>query len=193
MHDSGFRINGGIGFSISEPSIIVIAEASQQLSIFDKRTISMSSDASERLIDTLRHAAKIGELEKAVSFTITGEVSPNSGFGSGTSIRLACLEALYLVNGIKISDDKLVAISRRGGTSGIGINTYFQGGFVADLGRKNIKKHEPSFQVESNATSTPMLLKLIKTPAWDIGIFFPSDIPSISEEEEKQFFKDIYP
>ena len=193
MHDSGTRINGGLGFSIADPFVVVTAVASEHLSAHDSRSHPMSNGAIERLISTLRQAINAHNLKLNVSFIIEGGAVANSGFGSGTAIRLACLEAMYLINGIEMSDDELVALSNRGGTSGIGINTYFHGGFCVDLGRKNRVKHEPSFQAESTVISKPMLLKSIKIPSWDIGILLPSDLAPITEKQEKLFFKNTCP
>jgi beta-ribofuranosylaminobenzene 5'-phosphate synthase len=128
-----------------------------------------------------------------ISIEITGEMPTHFGFGSNTGIRLGCLEALYLLNDRKVEPENLVIASGRGGTSGIGINTYFIGGFIVDLGRKaDLTVHCPSSMTEDRQI-LPLLLERIDMPNWDVGICIPLTIPNKSEAEERDFFKKTCP
>jgi len=193
MHENGVRINGGIGFAIELPEIRVQIKPSSEFSIHDFRKKGVSGSAVNRLLEKLENAYKKYSLHSFVSIEITGDAESNHGFGTGTAIRLASIEGLMLVNNKEISNDELVKLSGRGGTSGIGINTYFSGGLVIDLGRLNDgQKKQPSSQVKDNV-NYPLLLKQSIMPDWSVGICIPSNIASLNEEEEKRFFDKTCP
>jgi beta-ribofuranosylaminobenzene 5'-phosphate synthase len=80
-----------------------------------------------------------------------------------------------------------------GGTSGIGVHSYFTGGFIFDLGHKSstISTLKPSHAV--NTASRPLLLSREEMPKWPIGICIPNDINPRTHIEERQFFNDICP
>jgi len=193
MHDAGLRINGGIGFAIELPSIIVKATPSERITIFDSRNIGLSGDAERRLKTALENAHNHYSLNHYVSIEISGEAIASHGFGSGTAVRLSCLEALMILNGVELSNTELVRFSWRGGTSGIGINTYFSGGAVLDLGVKNKNsEHQPS-SVFADGIEPPLVLQQHDMPGWDIGICIPSRITQLTKEQEVDFFKKTCP
>jgi len=105
-------------------------------------------------------------------------------------IYLACVEALFILNQRDYSDKNVIALSGRGGTSGIGINTYFKGGYVFDTGIKNHEQRTlaPSSTFISSGCQQPLLIKSIELPLWDLGICIPQIVPK-TEEEEKRFFQ----
>ena len=187
------RINGGIGFAISSPNIKVAACASDKLYIRDNRAAGMDDSAMMRLIGALQKASELHKLESLVSLHISGDADAHYGFGTGTSVTLASLEALFLLNNFQITRDELIQLSGRGGTSGIGLHTYFDGGLVIDLGHKNYGQvPQPSSQAENNFKS-PMLLARSDFPDWGVGMCIPSHIVPLSTEAEKMFFESTCP
>ena len=189
MHATGLRINGGIGFAIESPSINVTASPSHDCSIKDIRHKGLTQEAKSRLKKALDNARKIYSLKYGVSITISGDAGANYGFGTGTAVRLSCLEALILANNMKVSDAELVSVSGRGGTSGIGVNTYFTGGVVVDIGiSKKNGTHVPSSQA-LDVVEPPLVLQQRNMPNWDFGICIPLHIPSLTKEEEILFFE----
>ena len=193
MNDEGPRINGGIGFAITRPFLEVVSAEDADFSLIDERKLGLSNSEKSRLIACLKIAKEKYALKHSISVSISGDSITHHGFGRGTAIRLACLESLMLLNGRVASNDDLIRLSGRGGTSGIGIHTYFSGGLVIDLGRKHVGGlHIPSTQVDG-AFSKPLLLQQTQMPDWDIGICIPSQIDVLSEEDEKAFFRKVCP
>jgi len=188
MHLGGSRVNGGVGFAIQLPCLNLHAEASESLCILDERKYGLNYQAKERLDCTLKSVMEKYGLKESVSINILGDADSHHSFGTGTAIRLACLEALMLINNQPVPEDELIRLSGRGGTSGIGIHTYFQGGLVLDLGCKNDgRAHIPSSQAKGELP-TPLLFQQVAMPEWEIGICIPSQIKVLTEEEEKAFF-----
>lgn len=187
MHAGKYRVNGGIGFAIDAPACKPTFFGASDFSIDDQRTDPLSANELERLTSALYAEQKRRGFTMALAVSIGGRMRTHFGFGSGTAIRLACLEALHRLNGSSLTPAELVTASGRGGTSGIGIHTYFSGGCVFDLGRPTENElHAPSHQVA--VSRPPLVLDHLPMPEWDIGICIPIGIPHKTETEERAFF-----
>lgn len=192
MHKGMYRMNGGIGFAIDEPRCKLTFSRATDFSITDNRVYPLADDENEKLITLLQIIRKKNGFANAVEIVIDGNMIPHAGFGSGTAITLACLEALHTQNGSNPSADDLIKESRRGGTSGVGIHTYFNGGCVFDLGKSiDDKIHSPSNHVIS--PTLPLLLAQLPMPDWDFGVCIPLAIPRKTQAEERAFFERTCP
>ena len=192
MNNLGYRINGGIGFAIDNPSISFSASPSDEFELVDNRDNKLE-ESQLRVLKNLIDSIKLNlNFCKNVSIAINGEMPTHSGFGSGTIVRLSCIEALYQINNVEYTEDKIISLSGRGGTSGIGVRTYFHGGFVFDIGHKKSSKILPSNMVEDLHRNS-LLVENGKMPNWEIGICIPKDMKSISQMEEQVFFKNTIP
>lgn len=192
MHAGEYRMNGGIGFAIQEPSCQIVFTASKKFEVNDQRLKTLSIDESQRFFKVLNDEQLRYDFESALTISIAGDMPIHSGFGSGTAITLSCLEALHLLNDRTPSKTELIKASGRGGTSGVGINTYFDGGCVFDLGKPiNGDLHVPSNQ--ASEIYQPLLLSVNEMPDWDIGICTPRYLPVKTQAEEKAFFERVCP
>lgn len=134
---NGIRINGGVGFSISDPKIhLEILKSKSTNTIIDKRLEQLNKSENESLIRKLNAICIKYNFQNTLSGKIISKALPHSGLGTGTIITLGFIEGLFLLNNEPYSEDLIIYLSKRGSTSGIGINTYFKGGFVCDLGKK---------------------------------------------------------
>lgn len=194
LHNNGYRKNGGFGFSISEPFLTIDGNFSSKFEIIDYRENGFSSEQKNRLIDILENLYSKKSFKHKCLIEINGDTPSHKGFGSGTSIRLACIEMLYLLNECLYTTDEIVKESLRGGTSGVGINTYFHGGLVLDIGHSEKNNtFLPSNSLEKSRHLLPLMLLQENMPNWDIGICIPSDIPFLNEKKEKEFFQQTCP
>jgi beta-ribofuranosylaminobenzene 5'-phosphate synthase len=192
MHAGEYRMNGGIGFSIKSPCSQLVFTKSDKFEIDDLRSRPINLAEQERLSFILETERVKKNFDIAFKVSIEGNMLTHSGFGSGTAITLACVEVLYLLNDYPTTQEMLIQASGRGGTSGVGIYTYFDGGGVFDLGKPiDRTKHLPSSLVESRYL--PLLLDQFVMPEWDIGICIPRNIPNKSQTEEQEFFKRVCP
>lgn len=192
MHAGEYRINGGIGFAIADPACELVFSGASNFAIDDQRIDPLLPNELKRLSAILHAEQQQHGFANALTIAIGGKMRTHSGFGSGTAISLACLEALHRLNGSTPSLAALIAASGRGGTSGIGIHTYFSGGCVFDLGRPvGVEAHAPSHQ--ATAPQPPLVLDHLPMPEWDIGICIPLNIPHKSEAEERAFFERACP
>ncbi|MDH5413420.1 MAG: hypothetical protein OEW87_04725 [Flavobacteriaceae bacterium] len=185
MTDELYRKNGGVGFAINGFDVCIDAYVSKKNSIDNSKNTNIDNRTIIATINILDNAVELYSLKKSIEVKINKFPPQHSGFGSGTSFKLACLESLFLVNKVKLEDSKLAFLSGRGGTSGIGINTYFHGGFVFDLGRV-VGPLLPSNTCKD--FELPLVLCKLFMPEWEIGIYKPSSIQSLSHEQELSFF-----
>lgn len=188
MHDSEYRINGGVGFSIDSPKAKISIKKARSFEISDLRIAPLSVEERETLSKIIKNTQDSLSLNGNICVEIEGDLMTHYGMGTGTSIRLACLEGLVRLYQQSINRVKLVELSGRGGTSGIGINTYFDGGLVFDLG---VRPENPRFQPSSTArqTSLPLVLNRLKLPPLKVGLCIPKHIQPKSQQEEIDFFK----
>ena len=192
MNTEGYRRNGGIGFSIDKPSMTCVFNPSENFEIFDNRTIPLNKKELSKLIIHLKSLRKKYKCEKAFTCLIEGTIIPHCGFGSSTMLYLSVTEALLRLNGIKYDREQLVRDSGRGGTSGIGINTYFEGGFICDIGIKNID--EQSTITPSSIAKNyqlPLVIYRHDMPQWEMGICILKRVQNLSKQQEISFFKEV--
>ena len=192
MHDSGYRVNGGIGFTIEEPKGVCSFRQSANFNLTDRRKTPLNAAEIAQIKEMLEIVRREYNIRLHLDIDINDNLLSHYGMGAGTGIKLACLEALFSINNIAYDQDLLVKYSGRGGASGVGINTYFHGGLVVDLGRKNVGD---SFRPSSTNTNpaVPLLLNRVEMPDWPIGICIPSNLAPKTREEEIAFFERICP
>jgi beta-ribofuranosylaminobenzene 5'-phosphate synthase len=188
MNDDGYRINGGIGFSIDTPVTNSHFMLSNDIEIYDKREKKFTQDEQKKLYDILENVKHEYKMNSGITCIIESEVFPHYGLGSSTSIYLSCIEALFLLNEISCDRKEIISLSTRGGTSGVGINTYFEGGYVFDIGIKNEKDLLVPSSIADRKGKKPLAIYKGKTPDWKIGICIPYYLNNKSEQEEKDFF-----
>lgn len=191
MNNDGYRINGGIGFTITDPAISCVFEKTNEFIIDDKRKVKFNINEEKKLLEVLSSISKKNNFSQLFKCTIDGDALPHYGLGSNSSIYLSCVEALFLLNKKEdYNKDSIVANSKRGGTSGIGINTYFDGGFVFDVGIPNSHNNEliPS-SIAKREGKIPTVIHQCNLPNWNIGICIPYFIKNKSESEEIVFFE----
>ena len=79
-------------------------------------------------------------------------------------------------------------MSGRGGTSGVGVSSYFSGGMILDLGQLNDDLPLiPSSQ--GKGTGIPTVLPALRMPQWPLCVCVPLTIRPKNQAEEIEFFK----
>jgi beta-ribofuranosylaminobenzene 5'-phosphate synthase len=192
MHGGAPRLNGGVGFAVDQPTArIEVAEASH-LSVQDNRQVPMAPCELTQLSRCVEAFALKHRLSACAEIRITGDMLTHVGMGSATGLRLGAIEALAILNNFVAVRQVLVAASERGGTSGIGINSYFDGGLLCDLGRPNDgQRFVPSSTAW--ATRLPFALPPVAMPGWPLLLCIPRWIRPKTQQEEIAFFERTTP
>jgi len=190
MHQCSYRKNGGIGLSVNTGCLLTaIPDTTTSINIKgycnDFEKISNIKTLLESIV-TLKH------FTKKPNINIDGDLYFHSGLGVGTAITLACIEAAFLINDTIYNIEDIKSHSRRGGTSGIGVNSYFTGGFLLDLGHaSDHSPHNPSRY--TNNHSLPISLKTVPFFFENLYFILPTDTPLICGKTEQKFFQENTP
>jgi beta-ribofuranosylaminobenzene 5'-phosphate synthase len=190
LSDSGYRLNGGFGWAIEGLKLVVRVRNSDHVDIADHRTWPLLDDERQALADLVADFGLANGVGP-VGVEIRGDLPSHRGLGAGTAIRLAVLEACAAVGGLDLSREALVAASGRGGTSGIGIRTYFDGGLVLDIGHPRDSPAAPSR--DRAAAGAAMALMRVDMPRWTMGVAFPKTAGQVSITGERGVFTDTVP
>ncbi len=179
------RIDGSIGLAINEPRFRIIAEASNHTQVESRHYQLRAHSIVERLRTKYDFPG--------VTLKLASEIPPHSGFGSGTQLALGIAQAVNTLYDLKLSVAELALAVGRGGTSGIGIVAYEQGGFILDGGHR-FPEQKASFLPSSAAGNVPPPPLLLRHPFpdWKLLIVIPN-CTHISGETEINLFKTLCP
>lgn len=190
MSDQEYRQNGGLGFAIDGFDTLFKVAPSNKIKMLDGRLHPLELKELTRLEGLLESIRSRYGFRHGVSVEIAHGPSAHSGMGVGTALRLSLIESLLLVNNFKCSQEEHISLSKRGGTSGVGVNTYFEGGFFLDVGVRNTgSASSPSSAKQSEKFMQPTVLVKSKMPKWELGIISFEGIQSVSGKDEFSFFE----
>jgi len=183
----GYRRNGGIGFALNAPSRRLEFEPAPERDVAALSNLGFTASEIDAIGSNLDCIRKNKIFRYSIRILVARGSGRHIGTGSGTGVTLACIEALFQVNDTQIDHEELICLSGRGGTSGIGIHTYFAGGFVLDVGRKYDANPIVSSDDVSVPTRIPKLLARATMPDWPMGVFTPACQPLTIEQERAVF------
>lgn len=193
MHEAAPRRNGGLGFAVEGPVASIKVTGGQRFEVLDRRSTPMNGQEVARLSDQLASIKEDLGLSYGATFEIAGDFLTHFGMGSGTAIRLGCIEGLLEVNRRAVGRQELIRLSGRGGTSGVGISTYFDGGFTVDLGVKGGGSDHFVPSSAAGADALPLQLHRQSFPKWPMGLCLPRKCRPKTQEEEVEFFRRVTP
>ncbi len=179
------RIDGGIGIAINDPTFELIAKPSYRIEIESWQYAERAHAILERL-QSKHHFP-------GLHVEFVSEIPAHSGFGSGTQLALALGQAVNTLYDLNLSVPELAFAVARGGTSGIGVAAFDQGGFVLDGGH-SYPDRKSSFLPSSavgNVPPPPILLRY-PFPSWDLLIVSPN-CKHISGKAEVNPFQTLCP
>ena len=179
------RIDGSIGLAINDPHFEIIAEPADQIQI---ESIQYE-ERSRAIVERLRAKYSF----PGIHLQLASEIPPHSGFGSGTQLALGIAQAVNTLYNLNLNVADLAQAVGRGGTSGIGITAFEQGGFILDGGHR-FPDQKSSFLPSSAAGNVPAPPLLLRHPFpdWELFIVIPR-CTHISGEAEIQLFRTLCP
>ena len=184
-----YRRYGGIGFAIE----ILPIEVESTLSVSNELTFQDTPDARDET-DASKLLDRLTEILRAKFAVRVRSLPPQHvGFGSKTALLLAIGTSCNVLCGNPLKQDELKRISGRGGASGVGVNVFFHGGFIVDLGHP--KSKEGTFVPSSarRASVAPIVAVRLPFPKqWQVHLFLPAG-RRYASGDEVAFFKQNTP
>lgn len=159
MNGSIGRIDGGVGFTLSNPSWKIDFETSgsPQLKLDIPNGVD-GRDIAELVSGILKRLGSSPE-NAGISINVREIVPRHVGLGSKTQLAMALGDGISRVlnpHEPPLSKEVLASIVKRGGTSGIGVTSYFHGGVIIDGGHEfGAGKEKESFLPSSASTAKP--------------------------------------
>ncbi|MFQ5815691.1 MAG: beta-ribofuranosylaminobenzene 5'-phosphate synthase [Candidatus Hydrothermarchaeaceae archaeon] len=178
------RMDGGIGLALEEPSIELEAEESGAVTA-EGPLGDRASDAAKKMLSGLG-------VDGGVSVKIKRGYPQHIGLGSGTQVALATSRAICELYDKKMSNWEMAKVVRRGGTSGIGIGAFDEGGFILDGGHSTMDKKDFLPSSASKAPPPPMLARY-EFPDWRVVLVIPKSRSDIHGGREVDIFQRYCP
>jgi len=186
------RVDGGIGLTLSYPGFNITAMQSESTEIIGSDDLALRA---EGIIELLKQEYDIND----VSIEIEENIPSHVGLGSGTQLSLGVAQSICNLFDIDLTPQEIAFLVGRGGTSGIGVASFSQGGFIVDGGHEFSKDKicagEKNSFLPSSASKgikPPPIIFRHDFPDWDILITIP-DCKHISGEDEVRLFQTLCP
>lgn len=182
------RVDGGFGISVSAFPLTATVSGS-----ISTRIVGQSADIRKLCQHVLSDMKKILP-HTCVQIMVESEGTLHCGLGFATQCVFSVAEALLLYFQLDISKEELALILHRGGTSGIGVHSFYHGGFLVDGGHafpEDKNTLGPTFQCIP--TAIPPLIVRLPFPNWLICIAVPKVERLLGGLDEVEFWHQVTP
>lgn len=181
------RRYGGAGFAIDGFPTTAVATIGRGIGVRARSTFQ-EKDLVDLEVVSRRISARLG---REFEVLVEGGAPLHVGLGCKTSTVLAIVMACNALAGSKLNRRELVEVAGRGGTSGVGVNTAFVGGFVVDAGRAATPGHPflPSSASANDGSPPPAVVTIPLPESWHIHLFLPDGYRTTGEDEVAFFEK----
>lgn len=178
------RMDGGLGLALDRPRIKLRAAKSKGITV-EGPTKERYAEAAKRVMSRLN-------VSGGVNITVDEAFPQHVGLGSGTQIGLAAGSAVARLYGAELRIRDVARIVGRGGTSGIGVAAFEEGGFILDGGHslKVKKDFKPS---SASRAPPPAVMARHDFPDWGLALIIPRVGASYAGAREVDVFKKYCP
>ena len=125
--DLGYSF-GSMGLAINAFRTIVSAEVARK----------SQSSLSNIKLGQINRILKKKNINKSYMLKIIKSPPKHIGLGSGTQLSLCFIHAINILLNLNLSKDECIRLSSRGKRSGVGIGTFYSGGFIVDGCKKDL-------------------------------------------------------
>lgn len=181
-----FRRYGGAGFTLSSLSTELVAVPSRRLVVngLDK----LDTQGQQDLISALERLLKVVPSART-RITIKKLPPQHVGLGTKTALLLGAITVATLATDVRLPPKLAKQLAGRGGASGVGVNTFFSGGFLTDVGHKSNKlgDYEPS-STQVPLSYPPVSCRVKIPSSWVFYLLLPGG-QRYSGVSEAEFFQ----
>jgi len=176
------RVDGGAGITLEYPGLEISATEADNIEIIGN---SLLAGKIKKAVQALLPTGK------GIKLHIKDSLPDHVGLGSGTQAALSAAVAVNRIYGLEKSIRELAVAVGRGGTSGIGVAAFEDGGFILDGGHKFKNKGSFSPSSASHVPPGPVLFRK-NFPEWPIVLVIPQG-KGAHDTEEVDIFKKYCP
>ncbi len=199
MNGSIGRIDGGIGFTLSNPGWKVDFETTESPPLMLDVPEGVEASYIHVLVSEVLNCFGMLPANVRIGIKVREIIPRHVGLGSKTQLALALADGmsrLLKCDNTPFSKEILASIVRRGGTSGIGVTSYFHGGVIIDGGHEfGAGKEKDSFlpSSASNARPAPVLSRDDLPAGWRCVIGIPTLDEGAHDADEINIFRQNCP
>lgn len=188
------RIDGGVGLTIDDPCLHIESEFADNgiNTIFSKQSQEIPGlveDYTRKIETAASKVVKALDYQGGFQFKVDAAYPPHSGLGSGTQLSLAVAKLITNLNGHEFPAHELAKIVGRGGTSGIGVESFEHGGFIVDGGHSVRDKSSFLPSSASPASPPPIIARYNFPEDWKIILTIPDVERGVSGSKEIDAFQ----
>lgn len=190
---TGYRRNGGVGFGITAPRSTLVFAPHTAVDLRALASCGYLPAEIASLTERLERLMNQQQLTQGLHLAEVQLPARHGGFGTGTAVALASLESLFLLNDLNVDPKFLRDHCGRGGASGIGLSSYFSGGFIFDVGRRFNSAPIVGSDATDEVDEPPLEMARLDMADWPMGVLVPPGVSAISPEQERAFFSQRLP
>lgn len=186
------RLFGGVGLMIDGLHTVVAAYPAADWSI----SYGVGARSSVRTMTDVRGLiGRLSEQCEPMKIQVIKTPFEHMGFGSKTSLLLSITHATSTAAGNTLSREEMIRITNRGGTSGAGVNLFWQGGLIIDAGHSvDAADREFKPSSESSYRDIPPINARIDFPdGWRVSLFYDPLGKNIEGKKESEIFAESMP
>lgn len=176
------RVDGGVGITLESPSLEISASEADTVEVVG------TSLLAGRMLKAAKAVLPAG---KGIRINIKRDLPDHVGLGSGTQAALSVAAAVNEIYGLGKSVRELAVAVGRGGTSGIGVAAFENGGFIVDGGHRFRDKGAFSPSAASRMPPGPVIFRRA-FPDWSIVLAIPNT-KGVHDAEEVDIFQKVCP
>ncbi|RAP53202.1 MAG: hypothetical protein BZ138_01560 [Methanosphaera sp. rholeuAM270] len=195
LNGSEGRLDGGIGITLEEPYLNIGCEEHHKNKItFNKDVDVQNKTAYEsKIIDAANKMKQFLNVDANYHFKINNIYPMHHGLGLGTQLALSIAKLISESHNVHLSTIELARIIERGGTSGIGVYSFDNGGIIIDGGHKKVLKKDFLPSSVSKVSPPPLIARYDFPKEWNIILAYPRDSSGASGSNEVNIFQKYSP
>lgn len=192
------RMDGGVGLTIKKPKLILEAKPQDEgvdifFSEFHKLNEKIMMDYRRKIEGTVKKITDFLKIDFGFKFEVKTAYPAHSGLGSGTQLSLAVAKLVLDLNDHDLDAWQIAKIVGRGGTSGIGVRAFDQGGFIVDGGHRSNEKCDFLPSSASSARPAPLIARYDFPKDWKVVLAIPNVPAGASGQNEVNIFQKYCP
>ncbi len=191
------RIDGGVGITTRSPRLVLEAHDGYENTQVEFSDPDLSNDIvddyQEKIFSATHKMNEYLHLEEGYHFKLKEVFPSHSGLGSGTQLSMAVAKLILEMNDQDLPTRKVAEIVGRGGTSGIGVASFENGGFIVDGGHKKDVKKDFLPSSASKASPAPVMARYDFPSEWKIVMAIPHVERKVFGDGEVDIFQKYCP
>jgi beta-ribofuranosylaminobenzene 5'-phosphate synthase len=198
LNGSMGRVDGGVGLTLENPHLVLTCDrADNGVQVGFAHKDKLSRNRIKEYRDKIEGASlKMMEylgLEGGFNFNVGETYPPHSGLGTGTQLSLSAGKLISAYADQDLDAQTIGRIVGRGGTSGIGVAAFQDGGLIIDGGHLKSEKSIFLPSSASQASPPPVIARYDIPEDWKILLVIPHFEDRVSGKKEINIFQEFCP